>query len=98
MHLYKNGEAVKMSNSKGLAQAAVGLGLQVAGQPLSQAAGLAGFKETAYMYKGPQFRPFSFNFRHIFQAVSVFPFLSFTTIAFKRPFPLPKSIRLLVFI
>ena len=36
--------------------------MMAAGQPLSQAAGLAGFKETAYLYQGPGFRPFSFPF------------------------------------
>ena len=54
--------ALNIANSKGVAQAAIGLGMQAAGQPLSQAAGLAGFKETAYLYQGPGFRPFSFNF------------------------------------
>ena len=54
--------ALNISNSKGVAQAAVGLGMMAAGQPLSQAAGLAGFKETAYLYRGPGFRPWSFTF------------------------------------
>ena len=49
-------------STKGLTPGAVGLGLEAVGRPITQAAGIAGFKETSVLYGGPAFRQFSFSF------------------------------------
>ena len=49
-------------STKGLTPGAVGLGLEAVGAPITQAAGIAGFKETSVIYGGPAFRQFSFSF------------------------------------
>lgn len=46
----------------GAKQAGVGVTLQAVGRPIAQSAGIAGFKQTAVLYGGPQFRAFTFSF------------------------------------
>lgn len=49
-------------STKGLTPGAVAVGLEAVGAPITQAAGIAGFKETSVMYGGPAFRQFTFSF------------------------------------